>query len=145
MPLAPLGCHAMACNKQETRTSWRHRASEGFYVGTSTEHFQCFKIWMKETHTICITDIVQFQHKHITMPNTMPEDTVTTTKQLAQALANTPMVQTSETTQQALQRLSNICNTSIKSSQQTKRNDTETRVNLPPQKQTNRANSKGAA
>ena len=52
MPLAPWWCHAMAHNNPETRTSWGPRASEGFYVGTSTEHYLCFKISMKETQSI---------------------------------------------------------------------------------------------
>ena len=40
MSLAPLGCHRMTQNKLEIRTSWGALVSEGFYVGTSTEHYR---------------------------------------------------------------------------------------------------------
>ena len=32
------------------------------------------QVWMKEKHSIHVSDTAQFQHKHITKPTTMPED-----------------------------------------------------------------------
>ena len=73
MPLAPLGCHTMAHNKPEMRTSWGPWTSEKFYMDTSTEHYRCFKILMKDTR-IFISGTVNFHHQFITAPNEMPEE-----------------------------------------------------------------------
>ena len=136
MPLAPLGCHAMTHNKPDTRTSWAQRASEGIYGGTSAEHYQCFKIWMKDTKSICISDTVTFKHKHFTTPTLTPEDAVTTTAtNLSQALKTTKFIQISETTQQALQQISDIFTNVVKSRHQTQSTNTGSRVNLPTHQQ----------
>ena len=104
MPLAPLGCHTMTHNKRKTRTSWGPSASEGFYVGTSTEHYHCFKIWTKDTRSIHISDTVHFHYKFITAPSTMQENKVTTAaKNLTNALLTTTLVQLNEMDKQALQ------------------------------------------
>ena len=119
MPLAPLGCHTMAYNKPEKRTSWGPKASKRFYISTSTEHCRCFKIWMKDTWSICISDTVNFCHKFITAPRKMQDDKITATaKNLVMVLLITKLVQINETDKQALTQLTNIFATMVNSKNQ---------------------------
>ena len=109
MPLATLDCHIMTLNKPKTRTSWGPRVSKGFYVGTSTEHYHCFKIWMKNTCSICISDTVQFHHKFImAQRNTNNNDVATADKNLPKALLKTTLVQLNKMKKQALQHLNKL-------------------------------------
>ena len=83
---------------------------------TSPEHYWCFKILMKDTQSIWISDAINFHHKHITTPNLMLEDTVTAAAAyLAMVQQTTMVVQLSETAQQALKQLSHIFTTAVKS------------------------------
>ena len=109
MPLTPLGCHTMTHNKPETKTSWRQRANEQFYMCTSQEHYICFNIWIKETRSICISNTVHLHHKLITAPSTMQENEVTTVvKNLIMAILTTKLVQINKKDKQAIKEVNDI-------------------------------------
>jgi hypothetical protein len=38
MPLAPLGCAVQLFKSRDRRGTWAERATDGWYIGTSTEH-----------------------------------------------------------------------------------------------------------
>jgi hypothetical protein len=40
-PLAPLGTKSLVCDDPGSQTSWVPRATNGFYVGPATDHYQC--------------------------------------------------------------------------------------------------------
>ncbi|KAL7474990.1 hypothetical protein ACHAW6_000925 [Cyclotella cf. meneghiniana] len=49
MPLAPLGCAVQVREKPTKRKSWDAHSSDGWYIGTSPEHYRCLKIFKKDT------------------------------------------------------------------------------------------------
>ena len=132
MLLAPLGCHTMTHNKPETRTSWGPRASEGFYISNSMEHFHYFKIWMTDTCIICISDTVQFHHKCITMQRTTNNnDGIKAAKNLTKVLLTMTLIQLNETEKQALQYLHELFTNAVTAKHHHQQLINEPNVNSP--------------
>ncbi len=75
-PLAPLGCAVEMHESTNRRKSWDPHSLSGWYIGTSTEHYRCHKIFCKKTRSERISDTVFFQHRYITQPTVMPEDQI---------------------------------------------------------------------
>ncbi len=50
--------------------------TDEWYKGTSTEHYWCYRIYVKKTRSKWISDTVYFKHKYITQPNLLPADTI---------------------------------------------------------------------
>jgi hypothetical protein len=76
MPLAPLGCAVQFHIKSKQRKSWGEHASDGWHLGSSTEHYRCWWVFVKETRSKCITDTIFFKHKYITQPTVTPADAI---------------------------------------------------------------------
>ena len=76
MPLAPLGCAVEMHEGTSQRKSWDPQSLTGWYIGTSTEHYRCHKIFCKRTRSERISDTVVFHHKYITQPEITPEDQI---------------------------------------------------------------------
>ena len=64
---APMGCAAMVYNKPDTRQTWDDHAINGYYFETLREHYQCYKIWIKETRSIQVADTVHIKYLYIIM------------------------------------------------------------------------------
>jgi hypothetical protein len=45
-------------------------------LGTSTEHYQCWKLWTVSTQATCISGTAFFKHKYLTNPSVTPEDQI---------------------------------------------------------------------
>lgn len=73
-PLAPLGCAVQIHNAIERRATWGEHSLDGWYLGTSPEHYRCYTIHVKQTNSERISDTVLFRHKYITDPFVAPED-----------------------------------------------------------------------
>jgi hypothetical protein len=76
MPLAPLGCAVQLFKSRDQQGTWAEHATNGWYIGTSTEHYQCHRIYVKKTRSERISDTVFFKHKYITQPTLTPADTI---------------------------------------------------------------------
>jgi hypothetical protein len=50
--------------------------TDGWYIGTSTEHYWCHRIYVKKSRSKRISDTVYFKHKYITQPTLLPADTI---------------------------------------------------------------------
>jgi len=75
-PLAPLGCAVEMHESNNRRKTWDPRSLTGWYLGTSTEHYRCHKIFCKKTRSERISDTVFFRHQYITQPTITPEDQI---------------------------------------------------------------------
>lgn len=73
-PLAPLGCAAQVHNASERRGTWGEHSLDGWYIGTSPEHYRCYTVHIKQTNSERVSDTVLFRHKYITRPFVTPED-----------------------------------------------------------------------
>ena len=75
-PLAPLGCAVQLFESNTRRGTWAEHSTDGWYIGTSMEHYRCHKIYVKKTRSERISDTVFFKHKYITQPTVTPADTI---------------------------------------------------------------------
>ncbi len=65
-PLAPLGCKVQCHEKAANRGSWAEHSVDGWYIGTSQDHYCAFNVYVKQTRAKRVTDTVMFRHKYIT-------------------------------------------------------------------------------
>jgi hypothetical protein len=76
MPLAPLGCAVQMHESTERRKTWDVHSLNGWYLGTSDEHYRCHKIFCQKTRAERISDTVFFQHRYLTQPAVTPADAI---------------------------------------------------------------------
>ena len=87
MLLAPMGCAAMIHNKPDSRQTCDDNATNGYYLETSREHCWCYKVWIKQTQSIQVTDTVYFKHQYVTIPTYAKADAiVSASKELIRVL-----------------------------------------------------------
>lgn len=67
-PLAPLGCAVLIHETPDNRHTWDAHARDGWYIGTSTEHYHNHIVWCRDTRAERISDTVWFKHKYLTNP-----------------------------------------------------------------------------
>ena len=48
IPMVPIGFAALIHLKPDIRKTWDSNATEGFYLGTLQEHYQCYKVWINK-------------------------------------------------------------------------------------------------
>ena len=75
-PLGPMGSAVQMHESRDNRSTWAERSIDGWYLGTSQEHYRCHIIHVKKTNSERISDTVFFKHKYITQPTLTPVDTV---------------------------------------------------------------------
>jgi hypothetical protein len=75
MPLAPMGCAVQLFESRDRCGTWAEHATDGWCIGTSTEHYRCNRIYVKKTKSKRISDTVNFKHKYITQPTLTQADT----------------------------------------------------------------------
>ena len=108
-PLAPLGCAVQVHEKPNKCKSWDPHSSDGWYIGTSDEHYQCFRIYKKETKTEIISDTVYFRHKYITMPTvTKADEVIRAARDLSKAIRTNSPSQSQATNYEDLKKISKI-------------------------------------
>ena len=91
MPLAPLGCACQFHVKPGRRNTWGEHSSNGWYVGTSPEHYRTHIVYVKATKHLRLSDTVYFKHKYITQLRITPEDRIVNAyQQLTQAIQGFP-------------------------------------------------------
>ncbi len=76
MPFTPLGCAVQMHEAANRRKTWDPHSLTGWYLGTSPEHYRCYRFFCQKTRSERISDTVIFQHQHLTNLNITPEDMV---------------------------------------------------------------------
>lgn len=109
-PLAPMGCAVQLFEAPTIRKSWdAHSVSDGWYLGTSQEHYRNYIIFCKRTKMEQISDTVWFRHKYLTNPSLTPADhIVNAAATLTQTLQGKLPIQVDTTTTSALSKLADI-------------------------------------
>eukprot|EP00804_Cyclotella_cryptica_P016610 CCRYP_001940-RA/>CCRYP_001940-RA protein AED:0.41 eAED:0.69 QI:0/0/0/1/0/0/2/0/258 len=74
LPFIPLGMEALVYDKPTRCKTYAQNCSKGWVIGTSTEHYRCWKIWSTATLTTRIVATVFFKHKYITNPSILHAD-----------------------------------------------------------------------
>eukprot|EP00804_Cyclotella_cryptica_P004404 CCRYP_006820-RA/>CCRYP_006820-RA protein AED:0.33 eAED:0.33 QI:0/0/0/1/0/0/3/0/519 len=75
-PFVPLGMEALVHDKPHRRKSFAQHCTKGYVIGTSYEHYRCWKVWTPTSRTTRISATVFFKHKYITNPTVTPADAI---------------------------------------------------------------------
>jgi hypothetical protein len=76
MLLAPLGCAVQVHEATNRQKTWDVHSLNGWYLGTSPEHYRCHHFFCKKTQSERILDTVSFQHRYLTIPELTTEDKI---------------------------------------------------------------------
>ena len=69
-----MGCSVQVHEKSDARGTWAFHSIDGWYLGTSPEHYRTHRCHIKSTNSERLSDTVAFQHKSITHPSLTPAD-----------------------------------------------------------------------
>eukprot|EP00804_Cyclotella_cryptica_P006784 CCRYP_019521-RA/>CCRYP_019521-RA protein AED:0.43 eAED:0.43 QI:0/0/0/1/0/0/2/0/348 len=67
---------ALVHDKPHRRKSFAQYCTKGYVIGTSHEHYRCWKVWTPTSRTTRISATVFFKHKYITNPSVTPADAI---------------------------------------------------------------------
>ena len=116
MPLAPMGCSVQIHEDANKRGSWSPHTVDGWYLGTSPDHYRSHIIHVKGTKADRVSETVFFKHKYLTNPTvTHADKVVDAARALCEALSKKKQGM-SNGTMDALRSLSDIFLTTAKSS-----------------------------
>ncbi len=62
--------------KPHKQGTYAQHCNKGYVISTTFEHYQCQKVWMKDTHATRVSGAVWFKHKYLTNPSITPEDQI---------------------------------------------------------------------
>jgi hypothetical protein len=74
MPLALLGTKALVYNNPATWTSWAPHATNGFYVGPTTDHYHCLHFYIPATRRSRFSNTWHLYPRHCQVPTTLEHD-----------------------------------------------------------------------
>ncbi len=72
-PFVPIGMEALAHDRPHKRRLFAQHCRKAFVLGTSTEHYQCWKFWLVTMRATRISGKAFFKHKYLTNPTVTPE------------------------------------------------------------------------
>ena len=73
-PLAPIESEVQCHVKSGNRGTWDAHTVDGWFLGSSLEHYRAFRCFVQSTKASRICDTVQFMHKYVTQPALTPGD-----------------------------------------------------------------------
>jgi hypothetical protein len=76
LPFVPIGMEALVHDKPSRRSSFAQHCTKGWVLGTSPEHYRCYKVWSNTSRATRISATVFFKHKYITNPTVTPADAI---------------------------------------------------------------------
>jgi hypothetical protein len=116
MPLAPMGCAVQIHEDADKRGSWSPHTVDGWYLGTSPDHYRSHIIHVKGTNADRILETVFFEHKYLTNPTvTHADNVVDAARALCDALSKKKQG-IHNSTMESLKKLSDIFLTTAESS-----------------------------
>ena len=115
MPLAPMGCAVQIHEDADKRGSWSPHTVDGWYLGTSPDHYRSHIIHVKGTKADRISETVFFKHKYLTNPTvTHADKVINAARALCEALSRKKQGMQNHT-MESLKKLSDIFLTTAKS------------------------------
>jgi hypothetical protein len=75
-PFVLAGMELLVHVKPHKQQTYAQHCNKGYVIGASFEHYQCYKVWMKDIHTMQVSGAVWFKHKYLTNQSITPEDQI---------------------------------------------------------------------
>jgi hypothetical protein len=112
-PMAPPGTRIIAHETPGRRRTWAQHGQDGWYIGTSLEHYRCYTVYITKTRSNRIVETVDFFPHKFTLPFPLSNELATqAAADLTHALLNPqpagPFFQVGDEQVIALKRLANI-------------------------------------
>jgi hypothetical protein len=96
-PLAPLGTKALIHDNPASRASWAPHATNGFYVGPASNHYQCLRFYTPSTRRFRFSNTWHLYPTHCQIPVTSQHDlSIVAAADILKALGNTVPTKTTE-------------------------------------------------
>jgi hypothetical protein len=73
-PLAPLGTKALVYDNPGSQTSWVPHATNGFYVGPASDHYQCLQFYIPAMRRFRFSNTWRLYPAHCQVPGTLQHD-----------------------------------------------------------------------
>jgi hypothetical protein len=73
-PLAPLGTKALVYNDPGSQTSWAPHATNGFYTGHASDHYQCVQFYIPATSRFSFSNTWHLYPAHCQVPVALQHD-----------------------------------------------------------------------
>ncbi len=67
-PLVPLGTKALAFDNPATRASWAPHATNDYYIGPASNHYQCLRFYIPAMKWFCFSDTWRLYPTHCHVP-----------------------------------------------------------------------------
>jgi hypothetical protein len=74
IPLTPLGTKALVYNNPGSQTSWTPHATNAFYLGPASNHYQCLRFYIPATRCFHFSDTWRLYPAHCQVPVTLQHD-----------------------------------------------------------------------
>ncbi len=65
-PFVPIRMELLVHVKPYKQRTYAQHCDKGYVIGMLFEHYQCQKVWMKDTHATRVSGVVWFKHKYLT-------------------------------------------------------------------------------
>jgi hypothetical protein len=89
-PLAPLGTKALIYDDPASRASWAPHATNGFYIGPASNHYQCLRFYIPSTQCFRFSDTWCLYPTHCQIPVTSQHNlSIVAAADILKALGNT--------------------------------------------------------
>ena len=90
-PIHPLGTKVVVLEPASTRESWALHGLDGFYIGPSLDHYQCFRIYVIITNDFRTTDSLSWHPRKLYLPGSSKEELIyAKADEILQILKNRP-------------------------------------------------------
>jgi hypothetical protein len=73
-PLAPLGTKALVYDNPGSQTSWAPHATDGFYIGPASDHYQCLRFYIPAMRRFRFSNTWRLYPAHCQIPVTLQHD-----------------------------------------------------------------------
>ncbi len=89
-PLAPLGTKALIYDDPASRASLAPHATDGFYVGPASNHYQCLRFYIPSTQRFCFSNTWRLYPTNCQIPVTLQHDlSIAAAADIVQSLGGT--------------------------------------------------------
>ncbi len=75
-PFVPIGMELLVHVKSHKQQTYAQHCNKGYVISMPFKHYQCQKVWMKDTHATRVSGAIWFKHKYLTNPSVTPEDQI---------------------------------------------------------------------
>ncbi len=75
-PFVPIRIELLVHIKPHKQRTYAQHCNKVYVIGMAFKHYQCYKVWMKDTHATRVSGAVWIKQKYLTNQSVTPEDQI---------------------------------------------------------------------